>query len=135
MRPSIGARIVYSVVAIGAMFAGLGIVEALVTLAHVTAADSSVVVGAGIVGCIPASFLVGVFAGRGLLKIRPKALGVRVQVSAVDLGALVQRVDLVSPRGPLTVRILPPRKRLLQALRGTGQMPPTDRVYESGPFA
>ncbi len=135
MRPSVLGRTAFAVVAFGAMFVGFGMSWALVTVGHITAADTSIIAGMGVVGCIPAAFLAGVFGGRGLLKVRPKAPGIPVQVSAVNLGALFQTLDLVSSRGPLSVRIISRRNRLVETLRATGQMPPADRVYQSGPFA
>lgn len=135
MRPSILARTVYAVVAFGALFAGFGISVAIITVGHVTADNTSIIAGMGVVGCVPATFLAGVFGGRGLLKIRPRAPGVPAKVTAVDLGALFQTADLVSPRGLVSARILSRRKSFVEALRVTGQMPPAERVSESGPFA
>ena len=129
---SIGAQLVYIGILVAGLFGGLGLSTLLIALLGLRSETTPFLVSLGVILLIPFGMIPGDFIGRGVLRMWPRSESVDVQISSVRLGTFWEVLDLVSPRGPLTVRVVSWRKQLEKVLRRNNQMPPTDRVSLEG---
>ena len=129
---SIGAQLVYIGILVAGLFGGLGLSTLLIAVFGLRSETTPFLVSLGVILLIPFGMIPGAFIGRGVLRMWPRTESVEVQISSVRLGTFWDVLDLVSPRGPLTVRVVSWRKQLEKVLRRNNQMPSTDRVSLEG---
>jgi hypothetical protein len=129
---SIGAQLVYIGILVAGLFGGLGLFVLLIAVFGLRSDTAPFLVSFGVTLLIPFGLIPGAFIGRGVLRMWPRSERVDLQISSIRLGTFWDMLDLVSPRGPVTVRVLSWRKQLEKDLRRNNQMPPRDRVSLEG---
>ncbi len=129
---SIGAQLVYIGILVAGLFGGLGLSVRLIAVFGLRSDTAPFLVSLGVILLIPFGLIPGAFMGRAVLRMWPRSERVDLQISSVRLGTFWDMLDLVSPRGPVAVRVVSWRKRLEKVLRRNNQMPPTNRVSFEG---